>query len=153
MNLAVELGTPEAYRRAQKLLSAGRHPAFIGPMMISRQASRGGLLFAVAGRGASARDAAIAVVNARNSTLLVLNVHPRFRRAGVGSWFLDYLRPNFARVVMAAVPWFQGRGYTAVGAPKLGRRLYTQIMVRQELIGLSGRAARCLAAACTCDHL
>lgn len=152
MNLAVELGAPSAYRRAKALLNAGRHPGYVGPQMTARAAIHGGLLFAVATGGARSQDAAVAVVNPRNSTLLVFNVRPRFRGEGVGAWFLEYLRPNFARVVESAVPWFQRRGYIPLGAAKQGRKLSTQIMVRQELIALSGRAASCLGPACTCDQ-
>ncbi len=147
---ALDIGAPSSYRRAKALLNAGRHPAFVGPNMAARCAAQGGLLFAVIGRGANARDAAVALVNVHNSTLLVLNVHPSCRRAGFGAAFLQFLRPNFARVVTSAVPWFQRQGYTALGMPHCGHRLQTQIMVRQELLGLAGRAARRFADACPC---
>ncbi|MGH9525657.1 MAG: hypothetical protein ACRD2F_03205 [Terriglobales bacterium] len=152
LSWTVEIGAPGDYRRAKALLNAGRHPAFVGPGMVARAAAHGGLLFAVAGSGARRRDAAVALVNPRNSTLLVLNVHPRRRGGGLGAAFLDYLRPNFARVLLSAVPWFQRRGYTPLGDPKPGRRFSTQVMVRRELIALAGRAASGFGMLCACDR-
>lgn len=152
LSWTVEVGAPGDYRRAKALLNAGRHPAFVGPGMVARAAAHGGLLFAVAGTGTRRQDAAVALVNPRNSTLLVLNVHPRRRGAGLGTAFLDYLRPNFARVLLSAVPWFQRRGHTPLGDPKPGRRFSTQVMVRRELIALAGPAAGGFGMLCACDR-
>ena len=149
-NFTIEIGAPQAYARAKSILNAGRHPVFIGPNMVARSARQGGLLFAVVRRGQIPRDAAVALVNVRTSTLLVLNVHPHFRGAGLGSKFLEFLRPNFARVLATTVPWFQQRDYAPLGEPRMGRSLLTQVMVRQELLGLAGRMARHFGETCPC---
>lgn len=146
----IEIAAPSAYPRAKSLLNAGRHPVFIGPNMVARSARQGGLLFAVVRRGHHSHDAAVALLNVRTSTLLVLNIHPHFRGVGLGSSFLEFLRPNFARVLATTVPWFQQRHYSPLGEPQMGRRLLTQVMVRRELLGLAGRVAQYFRETCRC---
>lgn len=136
-NLLVRLGRTSEYKAAKDLLNAGRHPSFIGRETVAKAASNGGLLFAQHG----GQDVAVAIINPRVSTLLVLNVHPAHRSHGLGSAFLGFVRPNFARVLESAV---ERQGYVAIGDMKQGRTLRTQIMVRAELPGLAGRIARLL---------
>lgn len=136
----MRVGRQNEYKAAKALLNAGRHPAFVGRDTVVKAAGNGGLLFAQH----HGRDVAVAVVNARRSVLLVLNVHPSHRSHGLGAAFLAFMRPNFARVVEDAVPWFERQGYVAIGEPKRGRTLRTQIMVRGELPGLAGRVSRLL---------
>lgn len=145
--MQVVLGRPNEYARAKGILNRGKHPTFIGKTMVQRNAIQGGLLFYIV----EGKDAAVALVNVRNSTLLVLNVLPEFRGHGVGAKFLNLVRPNFARVVEFAVPWFERQGYAKIGEPKKGRKLFTQIMARKELFALAGRVANIFAYGCRCD--
>lgn len=139
-HLLVRLGRTTEYKAAKSLLNAGRHPSFIGRDTVTKAASNGGLFFAQH----DGKDVAVAIVNPRVSTLLVLNVHPAHRSHGLGGAFLGFVRPNFARVLESAVPWFERQGYIAIGEMKQGRTLRTQIMVRKELPALAGRVARLL---------
>jgi GNAT superfamily N-acetyltransferase len=143
-----QLGRQAEYKRAKDLLNAGRHPTFIGRQMLSRCAEQGGLTFAVK----DGRDIGVAMIGTRTSTLLVMCVHPEFRSLGVGGEFLSFLRPNFARVLESAVPWFTRQGYKAIGQMKQGRTLRTQVMVREELIGLGGRLRRVYGEGCDCTQ-
>jgi len=147
--LQVALGKTNEYDRAKGILNRGKHPTFIGKTMVQRNALQGGLLFCIV----DGKDAAAALVNVRNSTLLVLNVLPEFRSRGVGARFLSFIRPNFARVVSFAVPWFERQGYVAIGEPKQGRKLATQIMARKELFSLAGRVSKAFAEGCRCDAI
>ncbi|MDE2098299.1 MAG: hypothetical protein KGL39_13685 [Patescibacteria group bacterium] len=97
-------------------------------------------------------DAAVAVVNIRRGVLLVLNVAPAYRSQGVGRFLLNYLRPNFARVIESAVPWFERNGYACTGTPKQGRKFKTYVMIRKELIGFAGRAAKIFIDGCHCSR-
>jgi GNAT superfamily N-acetyltransferase len=103
--------------------------------MVARNAKNGGLLFFVL----DGRDAAVALVNPRISSLLVLCVAPELRGQGVGRQAMEYLRPNFVRALESAVPYFERLGYVGFGAWKMGRSLRTRIMVRDEIRRLSGR--------------
>lgn len=142
------LGTTADYDRFKRTLNRGRHPAFIGRGTVDRNARGGGLIFITVG----GEDAAVALVNPYNSTLLALNVAPGHRGHGLGGAALTYLRPNFARVIDDKVDWFVARGYVSVGEPKLGRSRFTQVMVRGELMGLAGRvAAQFPEAQCRCS--
>lgn len=146
--MQIVLGRPNEYARAKRLLNRGKHPAFIGRQTVERNAAQGGLLFAqIAGQ-----DAAVAVIGIRNGTLLVLNVSPDYRGSGLGHKIIDFLRPNFARVLESAIPFFESCGYRAIGKPKQGRSLKTQIMVRSELLGLAGKLAHTHAGRCPCIH-
>ena len=148
LNLQVELARPDEYQRAKRLFNQGRHPAFIGRDTLARAASQGGLLFLRDDAGG--RDIAVALIGMRNGTLLAFNVHPDYRAFGVGSWFLRYLTPNFARVVEFAVPWFERNGYVRLGALKKGRSLNTQIMVRRGLLTVAGKLSRTHGRRCPC---
>jgi len=100
-----------------------------------RNASNGGLFFFRVGGD----DAAVALVNPRRNTLLVLNVLPQCRHSGLGAWIVRWLEVNWIRALEDTVSWFEKLGYRKVGRPKQGRRLRTQIMVREDLLTLSGR--------------
>lgn len=129
------LGRPEEYDRAKRILNAGRHPTFIGRDLVRRNARNGGLLFFLVGE----QDAAVAIVNPRISSLLVLCVRPEFRSQGVGKWAMAFLRPNFIRALESSVPYFERLGYVGFGKWKNGKTLRTRIMVRDEIRSLSGR--------------
>jgi GNAT superfamily N-acetyltransferase len=142
----VDLGRKTEYQRAKRLLDKGRHPTFIGRHTLERAADQGGLIFATH----DGFDIAVAIIGVRNGTLQVLNVLPAYRGKGVGSWFLNYLMPNFARVLESAVPWFEAQGYVCLGQPKQGRKLKTQIMVRRGLLAAAGRIWETHRLGCPC---
>lgn len=142
------VGRCNEYARAKTLLNQGRHPAFIGRSTYDRCARDGGALFFTVGT----TDVAVALVNAKNSTLLALNVHPEHRGHGLGAAVIQFLRPNFARVIDTKVDWFTTRGYLPVGAPKQGRTHQTQVMVRSELRELSGRVSQLVGDRCRCSE-
>jgi len=68
-----------------------------------------------------------------------MNVHPDHRGHGLGGALVKFLMPNFARVVGSKVAWFCARGYRAIGDPKKGQSLSTQLMARDSLFALAGR--------------
>ena len=148
LGFQVILGREQEYERAKRLLNAGKHPTFIGKETVRRNAKQGGLIFAVVG----GIDAAVAIIGIRNGTLLVLNVHPNYRSAGLGSAFLQFLMPNFARVLESAVPWFEKNGYASLGKLKQGRSLRTQIMVRGVLLDIAGRLQHTHGLTCPCSQ-
>jgi len=88
-----------------------------------------------------AEDIAVAIVNPATNCLTVLNVSPSHRSHGLGSAILRYLQCNFARVLEAAVPFFERNGYVSRGKIKTGKRLKTQVMVKSSLLTLAGRVA------------
>jgi len=90
-------------------------------------------------------DVAVAMINCRLSSLNVLNVLPDHRKHGLGQAVVAYLRPNFARVIESAVPFFERCGYVCVGCWHQGRRLRTIVMVRDELRSLVGRLRKAFA--------
>jgi GNAT superfamily N-acetyltransferase len=141
----IALGRPDDYDAFKRLLNRGRHPVFIGPNMVTRNARNGGLVFARHGG-----DVAAALVNPHYGILLVLCVLPEHRSHGLGSALVDYLRPNWVRAIESAVPWFRRLGYVSVGEPKQGRRHITHVMVRDELRKLAGRASQRLGQRCRC---
>ena len=122
------------YARIRRILNRG-HPVFIGPDQVNRAIRLGGCWCAVI----DGEDVAVGIVNPRRSVLLALNVHPSHRGHGLGGRLLTYLAPNWVRATEERVSWFEARGFQPVGAPKQGRSLRTQIMVRSDLIGLAGR--------------
>ncbi len=134
-NFLVEIGRETDYRRMKTLLNTGRHPSFVGQSTCRSSAQQGGLIFATL----EGVDVAVGLVKPAKSVFIALNVHPAHRSHGLGTAFLHYLRPNFARVIERNVPWFESRGYVPLGQMKQGKSLKTQIMVRGELIPLAGR--------------
>jgi len=144
----VRVGRTDEYRRAKHLLDIGKHPTFIGRQTMLRAAQDGGLLF----YQVDGKDVAVTVVNARNSTLLALNVNPVHREHGLGNAIVQYLRPNFVRAIDFRVDWFERRGYVSIGEPKVGRKFKTQIMVRGELRELAGRVRHIVGDECRCHE-
>jgi GNAT superfamily N-acetyltransferase len=129
------VGRVADYGRVKTLLNRGRHPTFIGREMISRAAHNGGVLLFVL----DDKDVAASVMNVRTNALTVLCVDPSLRGRGFGSEVLRFLKPNWVRALESAVPWFEARGYRAVGDWKQGRSLRTRVLVRETLLSLSGR--------------
>jgi len=133
-------GRSGEYPRAKRILNAGKHPTFIGRSLYSTAARNGGVtFFQVAGV-----DAAVAIVQPRTNCLLVLCVHPAFRKLGLGQAVVAYLAVNFARVIESAVPFFERCGYVSIGEMKQGKRWKTQIMVLKSVRDLAGRVAQLL---------
>ena len=139
-SIRVEIGRIDEYFRAKNILNKGKHPSFIGRDTVFRCATNGGLLFFFVDE----QDAAVACVNTRRGVLLVLNVLPKYRRAGVGEFALNYIRPNFIRAIESAVPYFELRGYLRIGEYKQGIKFRTAVLVRQGLPELAGRLRQIL---------
>lgn len=131
----VEIGRAEHYDRVKRVLNRGHHPTFVGRDMVERCAMNGGVLLFVIDN----EDAAVAVVNTRTNSLVVLCVDPRLRGRGLGAEVVRFLKPNWVRAVEAAVPFFERLGYQCVGEWKQGRALRTRVMVRGPLLTLAGR--------------
>ncbi len=128
------------YKAFKKLLDQGKHPAFIGRDVFCRNAKNGGaLLYYFSGELAG-----VSLINPHHGILLALNVHPAHRGHGLGRAIVNFLMPNFARVVEGKVGWFEGQGYVRVGKMKEGRRLNTQVMARGALFELAGRVRKVL---------
>jgi len=136
----VVIARESEYSRLKTLLNRGRHPTFVGRDMVERNARNGGaLVFRFGGE-----DVGVAVLNARLNVLLVMNVAPAHRSHGLGAAMLHYCRPTWVRAVESAAGYFRERGYVDIGAPKQGRALLTQIMVRGNLLTLAGRVSKLL---------
>ena len=130
----------DEYKRVKKMLNLGKHPTFIGQNLFYGAALNGGaFIFQL-----NSQDIAVSLVNTRKNILLVLNVLPKYRSLGVGKWILNFIKPNFARVLETTIPYFEKNGYIAIGVLKSGRSLNTQIMVKSNLIDLSGRLRKIL---------
>lgn len=136
----VQLGKPGDYERFKEALNRGRHPTFVGRDTVNRQIDNGGLLFFVFG----GMDVAVSLVQVKNNSLLVLNVHPAHRSHGLGGAVVKFLKCNWVRATEQAVPFFVRHGYKSIGAIKQGRTLRTQVMVRENLITMAGRVSAAL---------
>ena len=123
------VGNENEYDRIKNILNIGKHPSFIGRDTVRSNAANGGLLFMQCDN----EDIGVALVNPSKNNLLVLNILPHYRGQGFGKIFLDYLKPNFARVIETKKKWFQANGYIAIGKPKKGIRYETYIMLRRSL--------------------
>lgn len=145
----VHVGRTDEYKRAKRVLDLARHPTFVGRSTVLRAAQDGGLLFY---RFAD-QDVAVTVINARNSTFLSFSIVAAHQSHGLGTAILEYLRPNFARVITDHVAWFEKRGYLSIGEPKVGRKFKTQVMVRAELRELAGRVRHAVGDSCHCHDL
>lgn len=108
--------------------------------MTMRCATNGGLLFIQYADS----DIAVILMDTRSNCLLAMTVHPQHRRHGLASAIVRMLMPNFIRATSERVPYFQSLGYVAIGAPKRGKTLLTQIMVRESLMRLAGRMRKVL---------
>jgi GNAT superfamily N-acetyltransferase len=144
----VRVGRTNEYRRAKRILDQARHPTFVGRQTVLHAAQDGGLLFYTL----DDQDVAVTVVNARNSTFIAFSIIPAHQSHGLGTAIVEYLRPNFVRVITEKVPWFEQRGYLSIGEPKIGRKFKTQIMVRMELRDLAGRVRHVIGDSCRCHE-
>ena len=122
------------YRQLKAIFNRARHPTFIGRSLCASAVKTARFRFQFAGS-----DIATAIVNPRLNILLALAVVREHQGHGLGTAILRYLACNFARVESRAVPFFERNGFIAIGEPKKGKTLYTQIMVRASLIPLAGR--------------
>lgn len=116
------------------MLDAGRHPAFIGKNTMNTYANNGGALF----YDLDGHAIAVSLVNPHYGILIALNISPAHRSHGLGEAILNFLVPNFARVVEHKVGWFEKRGYKRIGSLKRGISLNTQLMARAALFDLAG---------------
>jgi hypothetical protein len=127
----------ESYTRVKRILNRGQHPAFIGKRTVGLSANNGGVLVF----NHNGKDVAVAILNTRINSLIVLNVIPEHRKHGLGAAIINYCKPTWIRALSSVAPYFEKLGYTPIGKVKQGRKLATQIMVRKGLIDLSGRLA------------
>lgn len=125
------------YKRFKRVLNAARHPTFIGPKQFKQLSNDGGAIVWVLVDDTSQREVAVSLVDVRRSCLIALSVAEP--GAGLGARVMEYLRPNWARVVSSKVEWFERRGFKCVGRPIKSRALMTQIMVRDYLKALGSR--------------
>ena len=123
------------YDRVKSVMSKARHPTFIGREQVQRIADNGGAIVWVM----DGVDVAVSLVDTRRSVLLALSVVRQGE--GIGGRVLEYIRPNWARVVESKVPWFERHGYERVGRITQGKTLRTQVMVRRGLRSLGERVA------------
>jgi hypothetical protein len=139
----IRLARKSDYKTFKHVLDKGRHPAFIGRDTFSGNADNGGALI----YEYENEPIAVSLINPKYGILLALNVTPEHRSHGLGRAILNFLVPNFARVIESKVPWFKSCGYIAVGNLKKGQSLNTQIMAREALFTLAGRLSRIVTAA------
>ncbi len=125
----------DSYESAKHLLNIGKHPAFIGRGTFEHCRRNGGaLLFLL-----DEQPIAVSMVNPRTGVLLALNVSPQHRGHGLGAAIVNFLMPNWCRVIEHKVKWFQHQGYRRIGSMKTGIKFKTEIMVRTSLIALYSR--------------
>jgi GNAT superfamily N-acetyltransferase len=134
----VRLARATEYPAWKKVLNVGRHPAFIGKSTMTRNANNGGALF----YELDGQVVAVSLINPHYGILLTLNVCPEHRSHGLGAAILQFLMPNFARVVENKIEWFERRGYKRIGSLKRGISLNTQLMARNALFDLAGNLRR-----------
>ena len=137
-SFTVKLARADDYKMFKKILDIGRHPAFIGKDTMQRNAENGGSLFYIY----DAEPIAVSLINPHLGILLALNVLPTHRSHGLGRAIMNFLVPNFSRVIESKVPWFESQGYRKIGTLKKGQSLNTQIMARGALFTLAGRLQR-----------
>lgn len=123
------------YDRTKRVLNKARHPAFVGREQLTRWADNGGVIVWTM----DGDDVAVSIVDTKRSVLMALSVVRQGE--GIGARIIDYIRPNWARVVSGKVSWFERRGYECVGRPTKGATLETQLMVRKGLRALGSRVA------------
>ena len=134
-SFTVKLARADDYKMFKKILNIGRHPAFIGKDTMQRNAENGGALFYFH----ADYPIAVSLINPHLGILLALNVIPAHRSHGLGRAIVNFLMPNFARVIESKVQWFESQGYRKIGPPKKGQSLKTQIMARGALFTLAGK--------------
>ena len=125
------------YKRFKRVLNAARHPTFVGSNQFEQLSNDGGASVWVLVDDTSQRDVAASLVDVKRSCLIALSVAEP--GAGLGARVMEYLRPNWARVISTKVDWFERRGFKCVGQPMKARTLTTQIMVRNDLKSLGPR--------------
>ncbi|GAG93987.1 unnamed protein product [marine sediment metagenome] len=136
----VILARTTEYKDFKKILNRGVHPTFIGKNCFVVNATNGGALF----YKFQDKIIAVSLVNPRLGVLLALNVLKEHRSHGLGSAIVDFLMPNFVRVVEDKIYWFEKQGYLSVGKIKQGIKLKTQVMVRKKLLSLVGNLKKAL---------
>lgn len=136
----VQVGRTSEYRRAKKIFDHAKFPTFMGRETITRAAREGGLLFFTF----NGEDVGV-IVNALASA-----VEPAHQGHGLGSAMIRYHRPNFLRSTEEFVAFHERLGYTAIGEAKQGRKFKTWVMVRSDLINLSGRIRTVVGEKCRC---
>lgn len=127
----------EDYALVKRILNKARHPAFIGRESFGRWASNGGALVWFL----DGEPVAASLVNTKTSVLMALSVVLEFQGQGIGQRIIEYIKPNWARVLESKTKWFERLGYVCVGTLKQGQPLRTQIMVRSDLKTLGKRVA------------
>jgi len=135
---SVKLCRPQDYKIFKRILDQGNHPAFIGRDTFERNAVQGGALI----YEFENEPAACSLIGIHFGSLVALNVSKKHRGHGLGQAIVNFLMPNFARVIEDRISFFEKCGYVKIGDLKNGITLKTQIMVRQNLIGLAGRLQR-----------
>jgi GNAT superfamily N-acetyltransferase len=137
---------PHEHKQFKRVVDLAHFPSFLGPTVIQRSAVNGGAYFYEYG----GQPAGASLVNPHLNVFLVLAVLPAHRKHGLGEAIIEYVRPNFARVITDFVPYFRRNGYEPIGTPHKGRKYFTQVMVRRELLQLAGRASKLLRDRCRC---
>ena len=133
----VRLARPSDYQAWKRVLTVARFPTYMGEEVMKRNARNGGAMFYDVDR----QPVGVSLINPRLSIGLVLAVVPAHHNHGMATAILEYLMPNWARVLDAYVEWFEQRGYSRLGTPKKGQKHTTHVMVRSALLGLAGRLA------------
>lgn len=133
-HFVVRLAREGDYAEWKRVFDRGRHPAFLGRGAMTRNARNGGALF----YDYAGEPIAASLVNPRLGILLALNVLPAHRGHGLGAAIVQFLMPNFARVIESKIPWFERQGYKCIGGAHHGISLNSQVMVRSALISLVG---------------
>jgi len=137
-NFDVRLARESEYKTFKRVLNIGRHPAFIGRDTFAHNSRNGGaLIYEFEGQ-----PVGVSLINPHYGILLALNVVPEHRSHGLGRAIMNFLIPNFARVIEDKVGWFEKQGYRRIGKLKQGQTLRTQIMAREALFHLAGKLQR-----------
>ncbi len=121
------------YSIAKDVFNKGKHPGFIGKGM-HETASRNGGAFAVV---IDKKIAAVALVNMRKNILTAINVLPEYRKSGIGQMLMNYISPNFCRVIEPVIPWFEKMGYVVSSDFVEGNKYRVVIMSMKNLVNLS----------------
>lgn len=147
----VRLAYPSDYPEFKRIIDKGRYPGFMGRSTMQSNAVNGGALFYHV--ESEPDPIAVSLINPHLSVSLAIAVVPAHQRHGLGTAIVEYLRPNFRRVILENESWIRRcktSKYEPIGTPHKGRKFLTQLMVRSELIDIAGRAARVLKEHCGC---
>lgn len=121
---------PRDIEEVYEFFNKARFPTLISRARISEITHMGGC-FAMRNGEAGHELQACALVRTRRSVLSTLCVAPHCRGEGIGGDMVDWLTTNWVRALGDTVPFFERHNYVPVGPPQLGRKLLTQIMMRQ----------------------